>query len=80
MYPSELEKAAHLIYFVIKDHPFSDGDKRIGCLLFLLFLRINHFKLTTIAPEALTALALLIAERDPKQKEIVVKLVVNLLD
>ena len=80
LYPSPIEKAAHLIYFIIKDHPFSDGNKRIGCLLFLLFLSISNFKLTTIIPETLTAIALLIAESDPMQKEIVIKLVVNLLD
>lgn len=80
LYPSTIEKAAHLIYFIIKDHPFSDGNKRIGCLLFLLFLSISDFKLTTIIPEALTAIALLIAESDPMQKEIVIKLVVSLLD
>lgn len=66
LYPSIEEKAAHLIYFIIKDHPFNDGNKRIGCLLFLLFLSINEFKLTSVSPESLTALALLIAESDPK--------------
>jgi prophage maintenance system killer protein/prophage antirepressor-like protein len=80
LYPSIEEKAAHLIYFIIKDHPFSDGNKRIGCLLFLLFLNINGFKLTAVTPESLTALALLIAESDPTQKEIIIKLVVNLLN
>jgi DNA ligase (NAD+) len=79
LYPTLEEKAAHLIYFVIKDHPFSDGNKRIGCLLFLYFLQLNEIKLTNITPEALTALALLIAESDPKQKELVIKLIVNLL-
>lgn len=80
LYPSIEEKAAHLIYFIIKDHPFNDGNKRIGCLLFLLFLHINEFKLTSVTPESLTALALLIAESDPKQKEIIIRLVVNLLN
>ena len=80
LYPSIEEKAAHLIYFIIKDHPFSDGNKRIGCLLFLLFLNINGFKLTAVTPESLTALALLIAESDPTQKEIIIKLLVNLLN
>jgi death-on-curing family protein len=80
LYPSIEEKAAHLIYFIIKDHPFSDGNKRIGCLLFLLFLNINGFKLKAVTPESLTALALLIAESDPTQKEIIIKLVVNLLN
>ena len=80
MYPSIEEKAAHLIYFIIKDHPFNDGNKRIGCLLFLLFLNINEFELTSVTPESLTALALLIAKSDPKQKEIIIRLVVNLLN
>ena len=79
LYPSIEEKAAHLIYFIIKDHPFTDGNKRIGCLLFLLFLNINGFKLTVVTPESLTALALLIAESAPMQKEIIIKLVINLL-
>ena len=79
LYNSIEEKAAHLIYFVIKDHPFSDGNKRIRSLLFLLFLAINEFKLTSITPESLTALALLIAESDPMQKEIMIKLTVNLI-
>jgi death-on-curing family protein len=79
LYPSIEEKAAHLIYFIIKDHPFSDGNKRIGCLLFLLFLNINGFKLTSVTPESLTALALLIAESAPAQKEIIIKLVINLI-
>lgn len=79
LYPSTSEKAAHLIYFIIKDHPFSDGNKRIGCLLFLLFLNINEFEMKFITPESLTALALLIAESNPAQKEIIVKLIVNLI-
>jgi DNA ligase (NAD+) len=79
LYPTLVEKAAHLIYFVIKDHPFSDGNKRIGSLLFLFFLKINEIKLANITPEALSALALLIAESDPKQKKLVIKLIVNIL-
>lgn len=80
LYPSIEEKAAHLIYFIIKDHPFNDGNKRIGCLLFLLFLSINEFKLTSVSPESLTALALLIAESDPKHKKVIIRLVINLLN
>lgn len=80
LYPSIEEKAAHLIYFIIKDHPFSDGNKRIGCLLFLLFLNISGFNLAIITPESLTALALLIAESNPIQKETVIKLIVNLIN
>jgi DNA ligase (NAD+) len=81
LYPTIEEKAAHLIYFVIKNHPFSDGNKRIGCFLFLLFMQKNKNLLPNIpSPEALTAMALLIAESDPMQKELIIKLVVNLIE
>lgn len=84
LYPSIEEKAAHLIYFIIKNHPFVDGNKRIASLLFILYLDKNErlFKLNgelTINDNALVALALLIAESDPKNKDLMVKLVVNLL-
>lgn len=79
LYESVEEKSAHLIYFIIKDHPFSDGNKRIGCLLFLLFLNISAIEANVVTPESLTALALLIAESDPMQKDIVIKLVLNLI-
>lgn len=81
LYPSLEEKASHLIYFLIKNHPFSDGNKRIGCFLFLLFLQKNkEFLLNIPSPEALTAIALLIAESDPKQKDLIIKLVMNLIE
>ena len=81
LYPSLEEKAAHLIYFLIKNHPFSDGNKRIGSFLFLLFLQKNKNLLLKIpSPEALTAIALLIAESDPKQKDLIIKLVMNLIE
>jgi DNA ligase (NAD+) len=81
LYPSLEEKASHLIYFLIKNHPFSDGNKRIGCFLFLLFLQKNKkFLLNIPSPEALTAIALLIAESDPKQKDLIIKLVMNLIE
>ena len=80
LYPSVEEKAAHLLYFVIKDHPFSDGNKRIGSFLFLLFLRENHLlDRTGINDNGLVALALLIAESDPKQKDLLIRLTMNLL-
>jgi len=81
LYPSLEEKASHLIYFLIKNHPFSDGNKRIGSFLFLLFLQNNKkFLLNIPSPEALTAIALLIAESDPKQKDLIIKLVMNLIE
>ena len=78
LYRSREEKAAHLLYFVVKDHPFTDGNKRIGSLLFLLYLNqegVAH----RLNPQALTALTLLIAESASSGKDLMVRLVVNLL-
>jgi prophage maintenance system killer protein len=80
LYPSVEEKAAHLLYFVIKDHPFSDGNKRIGAFLFLLFLGENNLlEQSGINENGLVALALLIAESDPRQKDLMIRLILNLL-
>lgn len=84
LYNSIEEKAAHLLYFVIKDHPFSDGNKRIGSLLFLYFLEQNNFLFkdsgeTKIADRTLVALALLVASSDPREKETMTRLVINLI-
>ena len=84
LYPSIEEKAAHLFYFTIKDHPFSDGNKRSGAFIFLEFLRKNNALLKKdgaikISDTALTALALLIAESNPKEKEQMIALITNLL-
>lgn len=74
------EKAAHLLYFVIKDHPFTDGNKRIGSFLFLLILTRNGLlKERTFGNQALVALALLVAASDPGQKALLIRLVLNLL-
>ncbi len=84
IYPSIEEKAAHLLYFVIKNHPFVDGNKRIGSFLFIVFLARNKFLLNRkgnkkFNDNALVALALLVAESNPKQKDIIVKLIVNFI-
>ncbi len=80
LYPSVEEKAAHLLYFVIKDHPFSDGNKRIGAFLFVLFLRENDLlEQSRLNDNGLVALALLIAESDPGQKDLLIRLIINLL-
>ena len=85
LYPTVPEKAANLLYFVIKDHPFYDGNKRIGSLLFIVFLTINDYHLTEsgetkISDRALTAIALLIAESEPSEKDLIVSLVRKLLE
>ncbi len=78
LYKTREERAAHLLYFVIKNHPFSDGNKRSGAFLFLLYLRQEGMRLT-LDEYGLTALTLLIAESDPKAKDLMVRLVMNLL-
>ena len=78
LYRSREEKAAHLLYFVVKDHPFTDGNKRIGALLLLLYLAREGMA-RPLDPRALTALTLLIAESAPARKDLMIRLVVNLL-
>jgi prophage maintenance system killer protein len=82
-YPSIESKAAHLLYFVIKNHPFSDGNKRIASLLFVDFLNRNGRLLKGGAPVindiGLAALALLVAESNPKDKDTMVRLIINML-
>lgn len=80
LYPSIEEKAAHLLYFIIKNHPFVDGNKRSGAYAFVWFLR--HAKIldvTRITPPALTALTLLIAESSPTDKDKIIGLVCTVL-
>jgi prophage maintenance system killer protein len=84
LYPSAQARAAHLLYFIIKDHPFSDGNKRIGTLMFLEYLRRNGLPRRAdgaprLADTAMVALALLIAESAPAQKDLMIRLVLNLL-
>lgn len=85
LYPTVQARAAHVLYFVIKDHPFSDGNKRIGTLLFLEYLRLNRLLRRAdgtprLADNAMVALALLVAESDPGQKDLMIRLVLNLLE
>lgn len=83
-YPSIEAKAAHLLYFVIKNHPFADGNKRSGAYLFVDFLHRNGrlmdaTDVPVINDVGLAALALLIAESAPEQKDTMIKLVMNML-
>ena len=83
LYPSIEEKAANLLYFIIKDHPFADGCKRIGASLFLEFLNKNNHLIIDgkqiISNSALVAITLMIAESRPEEKDVMVKLVMNFL-
>lgn len=78
LYRTREEKAAHLLYFIVKDHPFSDGNKRIGSFLFMLYLQQEGIA-GQLDPRSLTALALLIAESPPASKDLMIRLIVNLL-
>jgi len=84
LYPSLEEKAAHLLYFGIKDHPFVDGNKRIASFLFIYFLDRNNYLYRASGEKkmndnALTTLSLLIAVSSPKEKDILIRVITNLL-
>lgn len=82
-YPTVETKAAHLLYFVIKNHPFADGNKRCGAFLFVDFLarngRLLHDGMPVINDVGLAALALLVAESDAKNKDVMIRLIENML-
>jgi prophage maintenance system killer protein/prophage antirepressor-like protein len=83
LYPTIEDKASHLLYFTIKDHPFTDGNKRIASFLLVYFLDKNNYLYREkgekkINDNALVSLALLVAESDPKEKDILIKIIRNL--
>ena len=82
-YPSLEEKAANLLYFMIKDHPYADGCKRIAASLFLEFLDKNNALFLDgekrLSDGTLVAITLMIAESKPEEKDVMVKLIMNLL-
>jgi prophage maintenance system killer protein len=85
LYPSIEEKAAHLLYFIVKNHSFIDGNKRIAAAIFTWFLEKNHLLYNAdgtkrIVDNALVALTLMIALSDPKDKDIIIKIIVNLIN
>ncbi len=85
LYPSIEEKAANLLYFIVKNHSFSDGNKRIAAFLFLYFLEKNELLFSEtgekrIADNALVALTLMIAVSKPDEKETMIKVIVNLIN
>ena len=83
LYPSTEEKAAHLLYFLVKDHPFADGCKRIAATLFINFLyKNNHLYRNNkqiVSNEALVAITILTAESNPSEMDIIINLIINLL-
>jgi prophage maintenance system killer protein len=84
LYPSIEHQAAHLLYFLVKDHPFVDGNKRIGAFLFIYYLSRCNYLLKKngerkINDNALVALTLLVAESDPKEKDVIIKLIMNFI-
>ena len=82
-YPSIQEKAANLLYFIVKDHPFIDGCKRIAASIFIYFLNQNNLLFRNgekiISESSLVAITLLLAESKPEEKEMMVKVVMNFL-
>ena len=80
LYKTAEEKAAHLLYFMVKNHPFSDGNKRSGAFAFVWFLRKAKIRgARNINPASLTALTLLVAESDPARKEQMTALITQML-
>lgn len=81
LYPTLEEKAAHLFYFIVKNHPFIDGNKRSGAFAFVWFLqKHNLLDITKISPQALTAVTLLVAESNPKDKDKMIGFLLALLN
>jgi len=84
VYPSVQEKAANLLYFIVKDHPFIDGCKRIAASIFLYFLNKNNLLFKNnkkiISDSTLVAITLLLAESKPEEKEIMINVIMNFLE
>ena len=80
LYGSAEEKAAHLLYFMVKNHPFTDGNKRSGAFTFVWFLKqANILDVSRLTPSALTALTILVASSNPNEKYKVISLILNLI-
>ena len=85
LYPSIEEKASNLLYFLVKDHPFIDGNKRIAVFIFIWFLDLNNYLYKhdgskRITDNTLVALTLMIAESKPEERETIMKIVINLIN
>ncbi|MGL5702925.1 MAG: RhuM family protein [Cetobacterium sp.] len=85
VYPSKEEKAANLLYFVVKNHSFLDGNKRIAAAIFIYFMQKNDILLRNdgskkIADNTLVAITLMIAESKPNEKDLIISILVNLIN
>ena len=85
VYPSIEEKASNLLYFIVKNHSFSDGNKRIAAAIYKYFMKKNNLLYKAdgskkIADNTLVAMTLMIAESKPQEKDIIVKVLVNLIN
>jgi prophage maintenance system killer protein len=84
LYPTAEEKAAHLLYYVVKNHSFTDGNKRIAAFLFIWFLERNNllytkYGLKRLPDTTLVALTLMIAESHPEDKDMMIKVITNII-
>ncbi len=79
VYPTINEKAAHLLYFIVKDHPFIDGNKRCGTFAFIWFLQKAGVEITSITSQSMTDITLTVAESKPKDKDKIIGLIVYML-
>jgi prophage maintenance system killer protein len=84
LYPTVEEKASHLLYFAVKDHPFTDGNKRLAAILFLHYMSKNGMLYLNkgekrVSDGALAALTLLAAVSSPKEKEIMINVITNVI-
>ena len=85
LFYEDAEKAAHLLYFMIKDHPLADGNKRSAAALFVSFLARNNLLNDAsgspkLSSNALAAIALLVASSDPKEKELMIALIIRMVE
>jgi len=79
LFQSVEEKSANLLYYIIKDHPFVDGNKRIGAFIFVLFLEKNHLLNSKLNDITLSAITLLVANSNPQEKELIINFITQII-
>ena len=80
VYPTINEKAAHLLYFLVKNHPFIDGNKRCGTFAFIWFLQKSNVDISSITSQSMTDITLTVAESKPKDKNKIIELIISMLE